>query len=395
MLPKAAAKVPARVMFLYWGRRGAMVRFTIELARAAVAVPGLTPFVSVSRQNEAFDAFVEFGAAVFPVDTFDTNVGAVTRGWRLPGIRRRLARQIRQQRIDAVVNLMPHVWTPFVASAIRDAGAQYICVVHDADAHPGDRTAAAKPIFDRDLHHADLLITLSRVVTDRLIETGTVDRSKIVTLFLPEMTHGAVQPKHPRREGAPLRLLFLGRIMTYKGLPLLLDALDLVQARGVAVQLGVFGEGALGDSENRLRAMGAQIENRWLSDAEIEIALQSYDVVVASHIEASQSGVVATAHGHGLPVIVTPVGGLVEQVVDGVTGLVATAAEPRSLAAQITRLATNASLYDSMRASIAATRADRSMDRFVRACVAHAVRADAATISGDARTRLMDDRRGG
>ena len=49
---------PARVMFLYWGRRG-LTQFALEVGRAAVADPGLQASLSVSRQNENFAAFNE------------------------------------------------------------------------------------------------------------------------------------------------------------------------------------------------------------------------------------------------------------------------------------------------------------------------------------------------
>ncbi len=72
------------------------------------------------------------------------------------------------------------------------------------------------------------------------------------------------------------------------------------------------------------------------------------------------------ALGAGLPVIVTPVGGLVEQVEDGTTGLVASAAEPEALAAAVRRLATTPGLYDAMRAAIARKGDERSMARFAQ-----------------------------
>ena len=49
--------------------------------------------------------------------------------------------------------------------------------------------------------------------------------------------------------------------------------------------------------------------------------LSQYDCMVLSNIEASQSGVVALAHGFGMPVVATPVGGLTEQIKDRHSGL--------------------------------------------------------------------------
>jgi glycosyltransferase involved in cell wall biosynthesis len=370
-----AVPPPARVMFLYWGRRGAMVRFTHQLGQAAIAIPSVIPTISISRQNEAFAAYGDLGSALYPVETFSNNIGALTKAWRLPALRAQLGEYISAQRITAVVNLMPHVWTPFVIPTIRRAGARYVTIAHDASAHPGDGTSLVKPMFDRDLRNADTVITLSQSVADQLLADGTVSAQKLVNLFHPDMTHTNRDQSFRQRpaHSSPFRLLFLGRIMAYKGLPLLLDALDILRADGHDIQLGVFGEGELGASAARLAAIGAEVANRWLSDAEIDGVLNRYHVVVASHIEASQSGVVATAFGYGLPVVATPAGGLGTQVSDGTTGLVAEHIDAQSLATALRRVITDANLYRHMCRAIDDTRDSRSMDRFVRACVAHAV----------------------
>jgi glycosyltransferase involved in cell wall biosynthesis len=91
-----------------------------------------------------------------------------------------------------------------------------------------------------------------------------------------------------------------------------------VRDRGIAVELGVFGEGDLGSSAERLSVMGAEVINRWLTEAEISVLLPRFHVMVLSHVEASQSGAAAAALGAGLPVIATPVGGIIEQITDGV-----------------------------------------------------------------------------
>jgi glycosyltransferase involved in cell wall biosynthesis len=95
-------------------------------------------------------------------------------------------------------------------------------------------------------------------------------------------------------------------------------------------------------------------------------------VMVLPHVEASQSGVAATAFGAGLPVVCTPVGGLPEQVLDGVTGLVARRADGPALADAILRLARDPQLYHAISSTVVETREERSIYRFVDDCVAHA-----------------------
>jgi glycosyltransferase involved in cell wall biosynthesis len=349
------------ILVLYWGRRG-LSRFTLEVARAM----GPSTLVSAARSNELHGAFAaEFGGRLLSVETFTASSGALLGAWRLPGLRRQLAQFLAERRVAAVIDLMPHVWMPAVLPVIRAASVPYVALAHDADVHPGDwRTRLAKRPIDHCLGRADAVIALSRAVADRVLATGAVRDDRLSILFHPHFDLATPRPE--RRGGRPLHLGFLGRIMPYKGLPLFVDMLERLQAEGLAVTAGVYGEGPLGQQEARLGALGAEIVNRWLDDAEMAEILGRCDVVVASHVEASQSGVVAAALGAGLPVIVTPVGGLVEQVEDGTTGLVASAAEPEALAAAVRRLAETPGLYAAMRAAIARKGDERSMGRFAQ-----------------------------
>jgi glycosyltransferase involved in cell wall biosynthesis len=362
-----------RVLFLSWGRRGAMTQFALDLIGTARAMPGLAATLSISRQNQAFAAFQPFAASLLPIDTFATHAGALGQAWRIPGLRHRLARHVAEQRIAAVIELMPHVWSPFVLPALRGAGAALATVIHDADAHPGDRTSLVKGLLDRAMRHADVVLTLSDAVAARLAAGGHVAADRVVALRHPDLRYGAAQPSPespPGGHGAPLRLLFLGRILPYKGLPLLVEAVESLRAEGLPVTLGVYGEGDLGAAAPRLAALGATVVNRWLTEAEIGPILARHDAMVLSHVEASQSGVAAAALGAGLPLIATPVGGLVEQVIEGRTGVLAARADAPALAAAIRRLATDAALAAAIRSHVAAGAAERSMARFIADSVA-------------------------
>ena len=377
-----SAEVP-RIMFVYWGRRGALTRFALELGYTIVADENIGASISVSRQNVDFDAYRNLGAALFPVDTFARNIGAVIQSWRIPILRRRFLARLQQNHTHAVVDLMPHVWSPLVAPAVQHAGISYVAIAHDADAHPGDATAVVKRTSDYTLRRADHVITLSHTVADRLVEIGWVPPDKISVLFLPDLRHGASRDQRSERNpGDPIRLLFLGRIMRYKGLSLFLDLVEHLRANGIAVAPGVFGEGSLGSNDARLARMDIEIVNRWLSDQEVGDVLRSYDALVVSHIEASQSGVVAAAFGASLPVIATPVGGLVEQVIEGKTGVVAAAANAPSLAEAVQRLFFTPGLFQQLCHNIKSTRNERSMDRFVRECI--------STVGGMSRSMLKN-----
>ncbi len=356
------------ILLLYLGRRGAMSRFTLEALRAVTSVPGVRASVCISKQNESSELYAEFEPDLISVDTFGSNIGAVLSAWRIPLIGRRLAAEIASRRISVVIDLMPHVWSAALARYIRGAGAKYLAVAHDAEAHPGDSTSLVMGVTDLALRQADTVITLSESVANELRASRKVEGQRLVTLFLPVLSYRSPTASMLRQQDQPLRLLFFGRIMPYKGLSLFAEMVEILRGRGHRIEAGVFGEGDIGAEAPRLAKIGAELVNRWLSDEEIGSALARYNVVVVSHVEASQSGVVAAAFGAGLPVVATPVGGLPEQVTHGVDGLVATETSAQALAAAIERIILEKGLYDVLCAGVRKQLDERSMQRFVAEC---------------------------
>lgn len=353
-----------RVIFLYWGRRG-LAQFAFELAEAARRMPGLRWQLSLSRQGEEFERFATFGDAILPVDTFTHGHGAISAAHRIFRLQRAMAEAIRRDRVEVVVNLMPHVWSPFVVDKIRAAGARYATLMHDAQRHPGDRTGLVHRLLIQDLTRADRVITLSNAVADQLQRDRAISPSKLVRLFHPWLSFG-VRSEAPRPPAhGSWRLLFLGRIMAYKGLPVLLDALEQLRGSGRNFTLSVLGAGDITALRPRLERLGATIVNRWLSNEEIAAALGSHHAVVLSHIEASQSGIAAAALGAGVPVVGLPTGGLLEQIEDGHTGLLATRADGRALAEAIDRLVTTPQLYETLTDTIARRQPKQSMEAFL------------------------------
>ena len=302
-----------RVMFLYLGRRGALGQFTLELADAVSRMEGVEAEFAISSSNKLGPRIALLDMPVLWLDTFEKATPfSVLRNF-FPA-RRRLLEQLEQTRPAAVVALMPHVWTPVLARSIRRLGIHYVSVIHDVVPHPGDATGALTKWLRREARVADLVITLSRTVADRLLTIEHIPPERILPLFHPNLLFGSALANRVRDPKRPLKVLFFGRIMKYKGLPQLIEALEMLAAEGVHVHLGVAGEGNIAKEAPRLAALGAEIINRWVEEDEVGPLLARYDALVLSHIEASQSGVAATAHGNCMPVVGMPVGGISEQI---------------------------------------------------------------------------------
>ncbi len=123
-------------------------------------------------------------------------------------------------------------------------------------------------------------------------------------------------------------LLFFGYVRKYKGLNVLIDAMPGIIKKHPQVKLLIVGEfydspdkyyeqiNNLGLKEN------VKVVQRFVPNEEVGKYYSVADMVVLPYLSATQSGVLNIAYGFGKPVIVTNVGGLAEDVVDGKTGYI-------------------------------------------------------------------------
>ena len=185
------------------------------------------------------------------------------------------------------------------------------------------------------LGHADGLFALSTHVADRLLQQGAAGRL-LPTGALPPLAFGPPPPP-PMAHGGPLRMLSFGRLLPYKGLDLLADALALLGPHA-DLRVRVVGSGPESTVLDALRAMpGVTVENRWVPEDEVGTLLAWADTLVLSHREASQSGVAAAAIAARRWIVATRVGGLAEQL-QRVPGAVLCDPDPDSLAAALRML---------------------------------------------------------
>ncbi|BDG70904.1 glycosyltransferase family 4 protein [Roseomonas fluvialis] len=325
-----------RLLLWYWGRRGAGGQLTLALARALARRDDVAVALSLSAQADLAPEIDALGLPTDRVRTYASAAGFVAGFLRVPGLARGLVRQARDLRADAVVSVMTHLWTPLVAPALPRAGLRFVPMVHDAEPHPGDAGAFWEWRLGRELDAAQSAIVFSDSVAQ-----GVHRRRPALPLHrltLGALLPGSVPPAAAHRAG--LRFVNLGRMRAYKGLDLLRDGWAAFVARHPDATLLVAGEGDPEALAPGLSALpGVTVDARWLDEAEMASLIAAADAVVLPYREASQSGVAPVAHGLGVPVVATPVGGLAEQVRDGVDGLVARAVTAPALAAAMEALA--------------------------------------------------------
>ncbi len=179
------------------------------------------------------------------------------------------------------------------------------------------------------LARADLLVCHAQAIADELDAIGVRTTVKVT----PHAPNLAVVPGPPPVT-PPTRLLFLGTIRAYKGLPVAVGAADLLCRTGRCdVTITIAGEawerGELPNERDVEDLMvPIEIRSRYIPDAELVELLQSHHIVVAPYRTATQSGVIPLAFAAGRPVVATRVGGLTEIVEEGRNGALA---EPNSV----------------------------------------------------------------
>uniref|UniRef100_UPI0039BF26F9 glycosyltransferase n=1 Tax=Lentzea alba TaxID=2714351 RepID=UPI0039BF26F9 len=165
-----------------------------------------------------------------------------------------------------------------------------------------------------------------------------VDRSKLVVVprgvDLDLFTPGFGSRHRPRR------IVSVGRLLPRKGFEDTIRALPTVDG----VELVIAGSGAQGDlhgdpETKRLvalaRTLGVSERVRFaghVPHAELPALLRSADVVACTPRHESSGGVALEAMACGVPVLATAVGGLVDAVVDGLTGVLVPQGKPDAIA---------------------------------------------------------------
>ncbi|MBQ1747725.1 MAG: glycosyltransferase [Bacteroidales bacterium] len=133
-------------------------------------------------------------------------------------------------------------------------------------------------------------------------------------------------------------LLFFGLIRDYKGLDLLLEAMPLLDG---SYTLVVAGEN-YGSFEKYSQIINSErfapvrnnliLVNRYIPDGEVKVFFSAADVSVLPYRSATQSGISSISWNFDVPLITTPVGGLVESVGQAGTGMLTESVSAKGVA---------------------------------------------------------------
>ncbi|CAH1660607.1 Glycosyltransferase involved in cell wall biosynthesis [Hyphomicrobiales bacterium] len=328
----------------FWGRRGGGPVFALKCAQwLAEARPDERLLLSFSETSEELDAARASGLplAVEPDPRVAGSPLAKAQAVLAMAIRfRRDMRRLKPRRVVIPMNFA-FAW-PLVHLVPRGTRVTY--VVHDDTPHPGDYARLWQESTQKRLvATADRVLALSEAVGADVLahHRGVQDKLRIVPInaFYADATQSAPAPRRPAPVGRPLQLLFVGRLIAYKGLSLLRAALEPLKARD-DWRLTIAGSGPdkayADDAFKDLPQVTLRTE--WLSQPDLQGLIAEADTLICPYVEASQSAIIPEGLALGTPSIVTPVGALPEQVGFGAVGEVAAQATAHALTVAIQRL---------------------------------------------------------
>ncbi|MBP5689549.1 MAG: glycosyltransferase family 4 protein [Bacteroidales bacterium] len=161
-------------------------------------------------------------------------------------------------------------------------------------------------------------------------------------------------PRHDRA-GAEPHVLFLSNLLRSKGVEDFLDVASALKSRGLRFKCTMVGAESADYSRKSLEA---EIASHSLGDivsysgmlvgAEKDRVLSESDILLYPSHDDAFPLVILEAMAASLPVVATNVGGIADEVTDGVTGFVCKAGDVKSLAEAVGRLVEDSALRLSM-----------------------------------------------
>lgn len=338
---------PTRLLLWHWGRKGGGPKYTLELAKALRKRQDVDLHWSLSNQSEMAKDCRELTIPGLWVDTYNSLPGFITGTFRVPWLRHQLQAYLKKHRIDLVLCTMGHLWNPAVSSVIKKAGSRYILTLHDAQLHPGEENKIREFMIRKELNQTDGILTLTQHVRDLFLSQSPYpgDFVEVAPHGVFSLAKGAKPRTLP--QDRKVRVLFFGRVLRYKGLHLLLEAMADLEKTHPQLELSIIGPGDTAPYQEAIdRLKSVRLENRWIEEEEIPQIFAEHDIVALPYIEASQSGVVATAMGAGVPSIATRIGGLPEQIQHKENGLLCDEINASSVRKELIRFLEEPNLYE-------------------------------------------------
>lgn len=304
-----------RIGIIYLGRFGAGGPFSLRLAKELAQLAKVE--VCISAHSEILADWQKSALSTHVFPTFQGVAGLAVSLFTRRGVAQ-VAKELQTCGVDVLIFTMAHPWNALLQSML--APIPSVVIVHDPTPHPGFLDRIIHYFENRSVRRASALVGLSQSLQRQL--STRAPKGIPVSVIPHGQLYEKASPDRLEIDAQANRILFFGRITPYKGLEVLLSAFQKVQAEVPSAKLQIVGSGNLRPYQPLLRQLtNLEVINQWVDHQDIDTFFKKASLLALPYTSASQSGVVAAAATYGLPVIATDTGGLSEQIVSGVTGI--------------------------------------------------------------------------
>jgi glycosyltransferase involved in cell wall biosynthesis len=253
-----------------------------------------------------------------------------------------LLRKVKKEHFDVIYFESLHVWNiPFLMQAGKKTKTFH--VIHEVIPHEGDSQVKQVDFMNKVLvKYADTIVLRNQTYIPQMVSRYKVSKNRVKYLELWRRYPEYTKPVHSKH------MLFFGRINPYKGA----DNLFAIVKECPEIQFDVIGrvDPQCADIVAELgKLSNVQLNNEYVSEAEMEQAFINCDWAIVPYNSASQSGIIIDAYKFSRPVVAFNVGAISEQVDDGKSGFLIPAGDNHSFAEKVKEVCNfNQTTYDMM-----------------------------------------------
>ena len=182
-----------------------------------------------------------------------------------------------------------------------------------------------------------------RAELTQLVEPAHVAKMQIVRMSVSSDAYPAMGQQRAERQGGPVRVLFVGRLVPEKGPDLLVEAVHRLRADGTDVEAAIIGQGPLAESlREQVARLGLADAVRLVGpvgQAELPGWYRWADLFCLPSYAEGVPVVLMEAMATELPVVTTRIAGIPELVQDGESGVLVTPGRVDDVVAAIASLA--------------------------------------------------------
>lgn len=305
-----------KITVFFLGRIGAGPKYTFEMVKAIALLPQEISIQIVIPDNidNINDWFVfqnEFSNIKLHFVKTYFNKWSFLKAILNFKNHKNIANLIKEFNPDAIYLPMGGLLHPFIFRYLKSYF--IINTLHDPKLHLGEESFFVEILRRLEIKRSNKLVLLNSFYVDQVIRDFKKKKEDIIVI-----PHASffVKKESSLSDSFVYRILFVGRIERYKGVDLLLNAMDNVIEKFKDIQCTIAGSGNIQPYMQKIEMLGNNVSilNKWLSDDEIENLIATHDFLVLPYLDASQSGVIPLAYGSEKTVVATNVGALSEQV---------------------------------------------------------------------------------